>query len=77
MAKHSATKVREYVDAKRALDQMKVQRIEHPELDESLVWKKNFTFARVEADTAFRALTGGELARARLMLREEGVDFHD
>lgn len=63
-------KIATYVEAKRAYDALTQAKTDEPELVKSLDWRVRYMGARADMIQAYRALTGGELARAQRALRE-------
>lgn len=68
MAKQSKTKIAEYVEVVREIRALKRQLAEFPELNESPIWKRDYTEAKVRLLNAERDLRGGELGQAKALL---------
>lgn len=68
MAKRKATRIREYVDARRDLKALASQKEKYPELLRKPGWLRHFTETKNLVLTLQRDLTGGDLAQAERLL---------
>lgn len=73
MATRRATKIERYVEARVALQAMRRQLVDYPENGKSRKWLQDFNDAKVEVDTAYRDLRGGDLGKANRALLEQGI----